>query len=80
MHTQRRRRYENTRKPCGDGPPCGHGAALLPVMVCAVAMGVAGFLCAIFIPVLGGYALLDVLRMSTPLSLHAIFWLSLIHI
>lgn len=51
---------------------------LLPVMVCAVAMGVAGFLCAIFIPVLGGYALLDVLRMSTPLSLHAIFWCVLV--
>ena len=31
---------------------------LAPVMVCAVLLGVAGFLCAIFIPVLGVYALL----------------------
>ena len=31
---------------------------LLGVMAGAVAMGVAGFLCAIFIPVLGGWALL----------------------
>ena len=46
---------------------------LLPVMVCAVVMGVAGFLCAIFIPVLGGYALLDVLRLGAPLGLRAIF-------
>ena len=34
---------------------------LAPVMVCAVLLGGAGFLCAIFIPVLGVYALLDTL-------------------
>ena len=37
---------------------------LAPVMVCAVLLGVAGFLCAIFIPVLGVYALLDSLHFS----------------
>ncbi len=43
-----------------------------PVMVCAVLLGVAGFLCAIFIPVLGGYALLDssALRAREPHRLH----------
>ena len=46
---------------------------LLPVMVCAVAMGVAGFLCAIFIPVFGGYALLDVLGQGAPLALGTLF-------
>lgn len=39
---------------------------LAPVMVCAVLLGVAGFLCAIFIPVLGVYALLDSLHFSVP--------------
>ena len=40
--------------------------ALAPVMVCAVLLGVAGFLCAIFIPVLGVYALLNSLHFSVP--------------
>ena len=42
---------------------------LAPVMVCAVLLGVAGFLCAIFIPVLGVYALLDSLHFSVPVVL-----------
>ena len=42
---------------------------LAPVMVCAVLLGVAGFLCAIFIPVLGVYALLDTLLSAAPLAL-----------
>lgn len=46
---------------------------LLGVMAGAVAMGVAGFLCAIFIPVLGGWALLDVLGLEAPLALGTIF-------
>lgn len=42
-------------------------------MTAAVAMGVAGFLCAQFITILGGYAMLGVLKMHTKLSLTAIF-------
>ena len=42
---------------------------LAPVMVCAVLLGVAGFLCAIFISVLGVYALLDSLHFSVPVVL-----------
>ena len=42
---------------------------LAPVMVCAVLLGVAGFLCAIFIPVLGVHALLDSLHFSVPVVL-----------
>lgn len=42
---------------------------LAPVMVCAVLLGVAGFLCAIFIPVLGVYALLDTLLAAAPIAL-----------
>lgn len=42
-------------------------------MTAAVAMGVAGFLCAQFITILGGYAMLGVLKIHTKLSLTAIF-------
>ena len=42
---------------------------LAPVMVCAVLLGVAGFLCAIFIPILGVYALLDTLLSAAPIAL-----------
>ena len=42
---------------------------LAPVMLAAVLLGVAGFLCAIFIPVLGVYALLDTLLEAAPLAL-----------
>lgn len=45
---------------------------LAPVMVCAVLLGVAGFLCAIFIPVLGVYALLDPLLPAAPVALGTI--------
>ena len=45
---------------------------LAPVMVCAVLLGVAGFLCAIFIPVLGVYALLDTLLPAAPVALGTI--------
>ena len=45
---------------------------LAPVMVCAVLLGVAGFLCAIFIPVLGVYALLDTLLTAAPVALGTI--------
>ena len=42
---------------------------LAPVMAAAVLLGVAGFLCAIFITVLGAYALLDSVLPSMPVSL-----------
>lgn len=42
---------------------------MLPVMMAAILMGTAGFLCAIFITVFGGYALLDALGFYAPLSL-----------
>ena len=42
---------------------------LAPVMVCAVLLGVAGFLCAIFIQILGVYALLDTLLSASPIAL-----------
>ena len=72
MRRKEERRYENTGICC-DGPPCEHGAALLlPVMVRG-GHGRGRLLCAIFIPVLGGYALLDVLRLGAPLGLRAIF-------
>ena len=45
---------------------------LRPVMLCAVFMGVAGFLCAIFITVLGGYALIGALDLGPAPALTAI--------
>ena len=42
-------------------------------MCLAVVLGVGGFLCAQFITILGGYALLDVLKFETPLSLKGVF-------
>ena len=47
-------------------------------MMAAVAMGVAGFLCAQFITILGGYAMLDVLKLHTGISFTAIFVLVLV--
>ena len=41
-------------------------------MICAILMGVAGFLCAIFIPVLSSMALVSLLGYQTPLSVHTI--------
>ena len=45
-------------------------ARLRGFMCLAVILGVGGFLCAQFITILGGYALLDVLKFETPLSLN----------
>ena len=42
-------------------------------MVLAIGMGLAGHLCAAFITIFGGYAVLNLLRFDTPLSLTAIF-------
>ena len=47
-------------------------------MMAAVAMGVAGFLCAQFITILGGYAMLDVLKLHAGISISAIFVLVLV--
>lgn len=47
-------------------------------MMAAAAMGVAGFLCAQFITILGGYAMLDVLKLHTGISISAIFVLVLV--
>lgn len=47
-------------------------------MMAAVAMGVAGFLCAQFITILGGYAMFDVLKLHTGISISAIFVLVLV--
>ena len=42
-------------------------------MVLAVAMGLAGHLCASFITVFGGYAVLGLLGFDAPMGLEAIF-------
>lgn len=42
-------------------------------MILAICMGLAGHLCATFITVFGGYAVLDLLGMDTPFPLGAIF-------
>lgn len=42
-------------------------------MVIAVLMGIIGHLCATFITIFGGYALLDILNFDTPFSLGVIF-------
>ena len=42
-------------------------------MCLAVFLGVCGFLCAEFITIMGGYAMLDVLKFETPFSLKAVF-------
>lgn len=47
-------------------------------MMAAVAMGVAGFLCAQFITILGCYAMFDVLKLHTGISISAIFVLVLV--
>lgn len=46
---------------------------LAPIMVLAVAMGVCGFLMAIFITVFGGFAMLDVLGFSSGMPIGMIF-------
>lgn len=42
-------------------------------MLLAVAMGLAGHLCASFIPILGGYAMLDLLGQGAPITLPMLF-------
>ncbi len=42
-------------------------------MLLAIAMGLAGHLCASFIPILGGYAVLDVLGQGAPITLPMLF-------
>lgn len=42
-------------------------------MLLAIAMGLAGHLCASFITILGGYAVLDGLGQGAPISLHTLF-------
>ncbi|MBR1739397.1 MAG: ABC transporter ATP-binding protein [Ruminococcus sp.] len=42
-------------------------------MCLAVFLGVCGFLCAEFITIMGGYAMLDVLKFETPFSLKGVF-------
>ena len=46
---------------------------LLPFMVLAVTLGVAGFLCATAITVLGGWAMLDVMGLNAPMSFILLF-------
>ena len=64
---------ENKKKTRGNlavmGRLVGLVKPLAPVMVAAVLLGVAGFLCAIFITVLGAYALLDSILPGMPISL-----------
>lgn len=46
---------------------------LLPVMIIAILMGVAGFLCATFITVFGAYAILNTLQIATPFTTSFLF-------
>lgn len=46
---------------------------LVGYMILAVLMGIAGFLCATFITVLGGYAILDVMEIPTVFTIPTIF-------
>ena len=42
-------------------------------MILAVLLGVIGFLCAIFITILGGWALLDAMQMTSPIPMVAAY-------
>ena len=42
-------------------------------MVLAILMGLIGHLCAAFITIFGGYAVLDILKLDTPFSLTVLF-------
>lgn len=46
---------------------------LLGFMILAVTMGIIGHLCASFITVFGGYAMLDILGMESPVALNTVF-------
>ena len=48
---------------------------LIPQMIMAILMGVAGFLCATFITVLGGYAILNIMNFDFALSIETLFLL-----
>ena len=50
---------------------------LIGFMILAIVMGVIGFLAAISITVFGGYAMLDVLQMSTPITLKQLWYVLL---
>ena len=66
---------ENKKRPAAIWPlwgvwwGFGVKMPLAPVMVAAVLLGVTGFLCAIFITVLGAYALLDSILPGMPSAL-----------
>ncbi len=69
---------DNTDKRLRSGPAIavrliGLVKPMLPIMLCAILMGVAGSLCAIFITVFGAFALLHVLGMAAPLSNSILF-------
>lgn len=49
---------------------------LAPFMVLAVTLGVAGFACAIFLTIFGGWAMLDVLGLSAPAAAGTLFILA----
>ena len=46
---------------------------LIGFMILAVAMGVIGHLCASFITIFGGYALLDILGVNAPVTINTVF-------
>ena len=46
---------------------------MLPVMLAAIVMGVAGHFCATFITIFGGFAVLDLLGFATPVALKTTF-------
>lgn len=53
----------------------GLAKPLLHIMIIAITMGVAGFLCAEFITILGGYAALNIIGFETALPLGGLFGL-----
>ncbi len=46
---------------------------LLGFMILAVTMGIIGHLCAAFITIFGGFAILDILKIGSPVALNAVF-------
>jgi len=46
---------------------------LLRFMILAVTMGIIGHLCAAFITIFGGFAILDILKIQSPVALNAVF-------
>lgn len=70
MHNAGKRRRSG---PAIAGRLIGLVKPMLPLMLGAVLMGVAGYLCAIFIPVVGGYALLDIAGFAAAAPLRWLF-------